>query len=193
MTIEQTVADAEPTPVDTGRRSLLKAAGGLVIGFTWLTGSKAMAFAKPTPQPGDAALARADGNPAFAPNAFIRIGTDGSIRLVMPEVEMGQGAYTGQATLLAVPRTHIANLETALKAAQLKPFSLSPGIAALHPPEAAGVLALSVGAGSIDLQVTCGGGIAALRFVEGATESEGTQKRLDADVAAREIRITLGQ
>jgi len=101
MTIEQTVADAEPTPVDTGRRSLLKAAGGLVIGFTWLTGSKAMAFAKPTPQPGDAALARADGNPAFAPNAFIRIGTDGSIRLVMPEVEMGQGAYTGQATLLA--------------------------------------------------------------------------------------------
>jgi len=92
---------SEATPVDGGRRALLKAGGSLIIGFTWITGSKALAFAKPTPQPGDAALARADGNPAFAPNAFIRIGSDGSIRLVMPQVEMGQGAYTGQATLLA--------------------------------------------------------------------------------------------
>ncbi len=95
------IPGSESTPVDGGRRALLKAGGSLVIGFTWITGSKALAFAKPTPQPGDAALARADGNPAFAPNAFIRIGSDGSIRLVMPQVEMGQGSYTGQATLLA--------------------------------------------------------------------------------------------
>jgi CO/xanthine dehydrogenase Mo-binding subunit len=94
-------AERSNVTIDTGRRNLLKAGGGLVIGFTWLSGSKALAFAKPTPQLGDAAMARADGNPAFAPNAFIRIGTDGSIRLVMPEVEMGQGAYTGQATLIA--------------------------------------------------------------------------------------------
>ena len=98
-----------------------------------------------------------------------------------------------QATLLAVPRTNIANLDTALKAAQLKPLSLSPAVSALQLPETSGVLALSVGTASIDLQVACGGGITALRFVEGATESEGAQKRLDADVVAREIRITLGQ
>ncbi len=101
MKIDQNGSGSDARPVDTGRRALLKAGGGLVIGFTWLTGSKAMAFAKPVPQPGDAAMARADGSPAFAPNAFVRIGSDGIVRLVMPEVEMGQGAYTGQATLLA--------------------------------------------------------------------------------------------
>ena len=101
MKIDQDGVGTDGRPVDSGRRALLKAGGGLVIGFTWLTGSKAMAFAKPGPQPGDAAMARADGSPTFAPNAFVRIGSDGSIRLVMPEVEMGQGAYTGQATLLA--------------------------------------------------------------------------------------------
>jgi CO/xanthine dehydrogenase Mo-binding subunit len=92
---------SEPTSIDGGRRALLKAGASLVIGFTWFTGSKALAFAKPTLQAGDIAMARANGNPAFAPNAFIRIGSDGSIHLVMPQVEMGQGSYTGQATLLA--------------------------------------------------------------------------------------------
>jgi isoquinoline 1-oxidoreductase beta subunit len=101
MKTDENPADVRETGVDPGRRRLLKAGGGLVIGFTWLAGGKAEAFAKAFPQPGDAAMARADGSPAFAPNAFVRIGTDGRVRLVMPEVEMGQGAYTGQATLLA--------------------------------------------------------------------------------------------
>ena len=39
--------------------------------------------------------------PGFAPNAFIRIGTDGGITLVMPQVEMGQGTYTSMPMLLA--------------------------------------------------------------------------------------------
>jgi isoquinoline 1-oxidoreductase subunit beta len=55
----------------------------------------------PRRQPSDAAAAAADGNPAFAPNAFIRISTDGAIRLVMPNVEMGQAIYTGTCMLLA--------------------------------------------------------------------------------------------
>ncbi len=101
MSVRNEDAGHAGLPEDASRRALLKAGGSLVIGFSWLVGTKAMAFAKPTPQPGDAAMARADGSPAFAPNAFVRIGSDGSIRLVMPEVEMGQGAYTGQATLLA--------------------------------------------------------------------------------------------
>lgn len=90
------------TPQSTYRRSLLKAGSGLAIAFTWL-GSSTAAFgvASAKPQPGDAAAARADGNPPFAPNAFVRIGTDSVVRLVIPQVEMGQGAYTGQAMLLA--------------------------------------------------------------------------------------------
>jgi isoquinoline 1-oxidoreductase beta subunit len=46
-------------------------------------------------------LALADGHPAFAPNAFIRIDAEGPVRLVMPQVEMGQGIYTGACALLA--------------------------------------------------------------------------------------------
>ena len=37
----------------------------------------------------------------FAPNAFIRIGSDGRIVLIMPYVEMGQGTYTSVPMLIA--------------------------------------------------------------------------------------------
>ena len=37
----------------------------------------------------------------FAPNAFIRIGRDGHVTLVMHKVEMGQGVYTAMSMLLA--------------------------------------------------------------------------------------------
>ena len=50
---------------------------------------------------GTATAAAAAPPPTFAPNAFIRIGTDGRITLVMNQVEMGQGAYTSMPMLLA--------------------------------------------------------------------------------------------
>ena len=37
----------------------------------------------------------------FAPNAFVRIGTDGRVTLIMPQVEMGQGMYTSMPMLVA--------------------------------------------------------------------------------------------
>src|SRR3954469_10233924 len=37
----------------------------------------------------------------FAPNAFIRIGSDGEVVLTMPYVEMGQGTYTSIPMLIA--------------------------------------------------------------------------------------------
>jgi len=37
----------------------------------------------------------------FAPNAFIRIGSDGRVTLIMNQVEMGQGTYTSMPMLLA--------------------------------------------------------------------------------------------
>ncbi|MDM0004914.1 molybdopterin-dependent oxidoreductase [Variovorax sp. J22G73] len=82
------------------RRVALQA-GGLALAFTWVGGSKAFAAISARQQPADAAAAQADGNPAFAPNAFIRIDADGGVRLVMPMVEMGQAIYTGSAMLLA--------------------------------------------------------------------------------------------
>jgi len=40
---------------------------------------------------GDAEAGDANG---FAPNAFIRIGREGQVALIIPQVEMGQGTYT---------------------------------------------------------------------------------------------------
>ena len=43
----------------------------------------------------------AAGEDGFAPNAFIRIGSDGQVVLIMPYVEMGQGTYTSIPMLIA--------------------------------------------------------------------------------------------
>ncbi|HWZ61795.1 MAG TPA: molybdopterin cofactor-binding domain-containing protein [Steroidobacteraceae bacterium] len=87
--------------VDLQRRRAIKVTG-LSLAFVWLgAASRARAFINARPQSGDAAAASADGNPAFAPNAFIRVDAEGPVRLVMPNVEMGQGIYTGACAMLA--------------------------------------------------------------------------------------------
>src|ERR1041385_4346507 len=81
-----------------------------------------------------------------------------------------------QATLVGVPRNHVVLLEQILRAAKLKPLSFSLGITALQPPAAETsncVLALMIGETNVGLQITCGGGVAALRALEGALEIEG--------------------
>ncbi len=100
------------------------------------------------------------------------------------------------ATLLAIPRGHLDTLEKALKAAQLKPVSFSPGLAVVDFPERDsndGTIILATGNQGIDLLVMSGGGIAMLRSLDAAVENEGAQRRIDADLVARELRITLGQ
>jgi isoquinoline 1-oxidoreductase beta subunit len=84
------------------RRAVLRGAGGFSLGFLLLGRvGPALASVSPFPQPDDAAAAAADGRPAFAPNAFIRIDRTGPVRLVIPNVEMGQGIYTAEAALIA--------------------------------------------------------------------------------------------
>ena len=100
------------------------------------------------------------------------------------------------AMLIGIPANHVALLEQALVKAKLKPISFSLGVAALQPPDAEtsnGVLALAIGETNVDLQITCGGGVVALRTLEGALENETSQRGLDAGLVARETRITLGQ
>src|SRR5207253_8127674 len=87
--------------VDLERRRVLKAGGGLSVAFFLMAAGPARAIMNARLQPGDAAAAAADGSPAFAPNAFIRVDTNGTVRLVMANVEMGQGIYTGASMLLA--------------------------------------------------------------------------------------------
>src|SRR6266851_907830 len=77
-------------PLD--RRGFLRAgaavAGGLVVNLV-LPLALRPAWAAP------------EASPTFAPNAFIRIDRNGTVTLVMPMVEMGQGIYTAMAMLLA--------------------------------------------------------------------------------------------
>ncbi len=99
-------------------------------------------------------------------------------------------------TLAGIPNAQLAALEQVLAAAKLKPASFALGLAALQPPageNSNGVLALAIGESQVSLQITCGGGVAALRGLEGAIEDEAGRRRLDADLVAREARITLGQ
>lgn len=100
------------------------------------------------------------------------------------------------ATLVGIPRNHVTIIENVLEAAKLKPLSFSLGISALQRPglETSNcVMALVVGETNVGLQITCAGGIAALRTLEGAIETEGGRRTLHPEVVTREARITLGQ
>jgi len=100
------------------------------------------------------------------------------------------------ALLVGIPKAHLALVEQVLRAARLKPMSFSLGITALQPVAEApnpGVVGLAIGESSISLEVTAGGGVAALRVLEGTVESEGSRRVLHAESIAREVRITLGQ
>jgi isoquinoline 1-oxidoreductase beta subunit len=86
----ETVAPGQAT-----RRAFLKGAGtvtamALTIGFEW---------AGPTRRA--AAMAAPSAGALFTPNAFLRIGADNSVTVIAKHVEMGQGAYTGIATVVA--------------------------------------------------------------------------------------------
>ncbi|MFM0673929.1 xanthine dehydrogenase family protein molybdopterin-binding subunit [Paraburkholderia sediminicola] len=89
MTTDLDLTDA----VRPSRRTFLKAAGavaavGLTLGFEWAgTGRRALAATMP--------------EATFAPNAFLRVAPDNSVTVIAKHVEMGQGAYTGIATIVA--------------------------------------------------------------------------------------------
>ena len=89
-------APFNPASIGQSRRGFLKiaaaAGGGLMVGFWSL--------------PGEAFAATAANAAAATPaelNAFVAIGTDDTITLTMPKVEMGQGTYTS----IPVSYTHL--------------------------------------------------------------------------------------
>jgi isoquinoline 1-oxidoreductase beta subunit len=86
------------------RRHVL-GAGSLLLAFVALGRNRAHAAGE---QPGLLAIQNTTGGgqigtafQGFAPGGFIRIAQDGTITLILPNVEMGQGIYTAQAALLA--------------------------------------------------------------------------------------------
>ncbi len=92
--------------VDLSRRRFLTVStavgGGLLIGFTVVPSTR------------DAGAAQSAADATFAPNAFIRIGSDGYVVMTMPYVEMGQGTYT------SIPMLIAEELEVDLKQVRLE-------------------------------------------------------------------------
>src|SRR5258708_3089359 len=75
-------------PRPTRRRLLVGPAAvpaGLTLGFHWAGSSRAAAAA------GD----------VLAPNAFVRVAPDNTVTVIIKHLEMGQGTYTGLATIVA--------------------------------------------------------------------------------------------
>ncbi len=74
--------------ISISRRSLLASGGGLMLAL-------ALPFGR--------AMAQGAASPAtsFSPNAFVRIGPDDIVTVMIKHLEMGQGPYTGLATLVA--------------------------------------------------------------------------------------------
>ncbi len=77
------------------RRRFLQGAASLTLAV-YLPGAAAA-----TTGPGLSPIAANTSEPAFEPNAFVRIGTDNLVTVISKHIEMGQGAYTGLATLVA--------------------------------------------------------------------------------------------
>src|SRR6202166_1482831 len=106
MTSNRIIDLVESDGVDLSRRRFLSVSaavgGGLLIGFT--TGPSIGAVDAPQ------SVAR----PPFTPNAFVRIGSDGQVVMIMPYVEMGQGTYT------SIPMLIAEELEVDLKQVRLE-------------------------------------------------------------------------
>jgi isoquinoline 1-oxidoreductase subunit beta len=75
------------TPAQISRREFVQTGAGLVISFS--LPSRHAAASPPGPET------------AFAPNAWLRVGTDGVVTLTIDKCEMGQGSQTGLAMILA--------------------------------------------------------------------------------------------
>jgi isoquinoline 1-oxidoreductase beta subunit len=72
--------------LNVSRRWFLQGAGGLTLGVFLAPGLSKFASAEAA---------------CFTPNAFVRIGTDNVVTVIAKNLEMGQGVYTGFATLVA--------------------------------------------------------------------------------------------
>jgi isoquinoline 1-oxidoreductase beta subunit len=93
---------------EISRRDFLKtgtlATGGLVVAFT-VSGGRRLAFADAAhaASAADAAAGGATGAPfaQFSPNAFLRVGTDDTVTVLLSHSEMGQGIWTTLPMLIA--------------------------------------------------------------------------------------------
>ncbi|HWZ74870.1 MAG TPA: xanthine dehydrogenase family protein molybdopterin-binding subunit [Casimicrobiaceae bacterium] len=88
-------------PRDTERRRFLKSSAAAAAGFTlavYLPGRSLAQMAGPGMAAGRTAQGAAG---AWEPNAFVRVGADNTVTVLVKHLEMGQGTFTGLPTLVA--------------------------------------------------------------------------------------------
>ena len=81
--------------LNLSRRAALQGIAGLVVGVCLpeLASAQQSGAARAF-RPGDTAA-------AFVPNAFVRVGADDTVTVLIKHIEFGQGPFTGLATLVA--------------------------------------------------------------------------------------------
>lgn len=79
---------------NASRRNFLNGAMGLTLAI-YLPGVAAATGA------GKARSATAPALASFEPNAFVRVAADSTVTVISKHIEMGQGTYTGLATIVA--------------------------------------------------------------------------------------------
>src|SRR4051812_14284086 len=87
-------ADMTDHDIRLSRRTALKGVAGLVIGIC-LPGAASAQSGAARIGVGERSAA------AFAPNAFVRVGTDDIVTVLIKHIEFGQGPFTGLSTLVA--------------------------------------------------------------------------------------------
>lgn len=137
--------------------------------------------------------------PAEDVASFLELEAERALPCALEDLQVAVSRFqaadgTQYATHLAVRRDHLNRLEQVLAAAQLKPVGFSLALAAL--PGALGgdrgAITAAVTEAGVELLVATGG-VLAVRSIEGAFDAEGGERRVQVDLVARELRITLGQ
>jgi len=94
-------AKTESSPRDTQRRRFLRTSATAAAGFTLAMYLPGRSMAQIGAQGGPPGAATPGAAGAWEPNAFVRVGADNTVTVLVKHLEMGQGTFTGLPTLVA--------------------------------------------------------------------------------------------
>ncbi len=114
------------------------------------------------------------------------------LALTMSQRRGGEGPQ--QAMLVGVPLELLAHVDTALKAARVRPSSITVGMSALTAAQGEdGFVMICAGQGFVDIAAGQGGTVYALRNLAWEEEQSEAEPHRMAREIARQVRITLAQ
>jgi hypothetical protein len=129
--------------------------------------------------------------------SFLEIEAERGFACNVDELQVSSHIYEAEngdkyGTLIGIPKGYLERFEAVLAAAQLKVVSVSIGLLAL-PDARTRAITAEIADTRINLLLGAPGGVAILRTIEGAFDNEGAESRVQGELLARELRITLAQ